>query len=127
MAVHWKPLAVTASRALATEAFSAISMARAPSRTGIAMGSCALPTGVTRMRKSRAFLVVPFTEQLVKKLKAGESTLRDALNQPRLWALYIAFRRTPQGMRSSNSPTCRKRCCPTPVRCCCLRWSRSSA
>lgn len=36
------------------------------------------------------FLVVPVTEQLVKKLKEGESTLRDALNQPRLWALDLA-------------------------------------
>lgn len=35
------------------------------------------------------FLVVPFTEHLVTKLKEGESTLRDALNQPRLWALDV--------------------------------------
>ena len=35
------------------------------------------------------FLVVPFTEQLVKKLKEGEMTLRDALNQPHLWALDV--------------------------------------
>lgn len=35
------------------------------------------------------FLVVPFTEQLITKLKKGESTLRDALNQTRLWALDV--------------------------------------
>jgi Family of unknown function (DUF6575) len=35
------------------------------------------------------FLVVPFTEQLVKKLKEGELTLLDALNQPCLWALEV--------------------------------------
>lgn len=35
------------------------------------------------------FLVVSFTEQLVSKIKEGELTLRDALNQPRLWALDV--------------------------------------
>jgi hypothetical protein len=35
------------------------------------------------------FLIVPFTEQLVRKLKDGESSLLDALNQPRLWAVDV--------------------------------------
>src|ERR1700757_4445464 len=33
------------------------------------------------------FIVVPCTESLVQKLKLGEITLRDALNQPRIWLL----------------------------------------
>jgi hypothetical protein len=32
-------------------------------------------------------LVVPFTDQLLGRLRAGELTLRDALNQPRVWVL----------------------------------------
>jgi hypothetical protein len=36
------------------------------------------------------FLVVPFSEHLVQQLKDGELTLRDALDQPRIWLLDIA-------------------------------------
>ena len=36
------------------------------------------------------FLVVPFTEPLVHKLKEGDLTLRDSLDQPRLWVLEVA-------------------------------------
>jgi hypothetical protein len=36
------------------------------------------------------FIIVPFTDSLVHKLKTGEITLGDALDQPRVWVLDLA-------------------------------------
>jgi hypothetical protein len=38
------------------------------------------------------FIIVPFTGNLVYKLKTGEITLREALNQPRVWVLDLTHR-----------------------------------
>ncbi len=35
--------------------------------------------------KATRYIVVPFTEELLASLKNGSLTLRDALNQPRIW------------------------------------------
>lgn len=35
------------------------------------------------------FLVVPVTSRIVKQIESGELTLRQALNQPRLWVLDL--------------------------------------
>ncbi|MBC7816998.1 MAG: hypothetical protein IAG10_08935, partial [Planctomycetaceae bacterium] len=39
--------------------------------------------------QAERYLVVPFTPKLVERLKTGTLTLRDALDQPRLWAVDV--------------------------------------
>src|SRR5437879_1103559 len=46
---------------------------------------CDEESGTTR------FIVVPFSNSLVHRLRAGELTLRDALDQPRIWIVDALF------------------------------------
>jgi hypothetical protein len=47
-------------------------------------------------RDATRFLVVPFSDQLVTKIKDGDLTLRDALNQPRLWVVDVTHAGEPR-------------------------------
>lgn len=41
-------------------------------------------------RERVRYLIVPFSEPLVKRLEAGRLSLREALEQPRLWVLDVS-------------------------------------
>lgn len=42
------------------------------------------------------YLVVPFSDEFVERLERGKLTLRDALDQPRLWVLDVDHTGAPQ-------------------------------